>query len=119
MNQYYIINIQKINQYLSEMDKNDPERTFSWLDILSNNIQSNLSEILAGENILMIDINHTKKQVDLLGDPLPSVNWKVVFDKEKNNETIYNTFMDAIDFAKQTEGGGSLIKEVISDKKSV
>jgi hypothetical protein len=34
---------------------------------------------------------------------LPDEDWKVVFDKEKNSESIYNTFMFAIEYAVKVE----------------
>ena len=65
----------------------------------------------------MIEVDHIKKEVTLLGDELPVDNWKIIFDKEKNNQSIYNTFMDAINFSKRAKWGDNLIKEIKSSKK--
>lgn len=62
----------------------------------------------------MIEINHEKKEVTLLWDDLPDEDWKVVFDKEKNSESIYNTFMFAIEYAVKVEWWETMIKRINS-----
>lgn len=114
MTQYYLINTQNIKQHLLEMDKEDTERTLCGLDFLLNNINDNLLDVLQGASTLMIEVNHNKKEVTLLGNTLPSEHWKIIFDQERNNETIYSTFIDAINVAKQTEWWDNLIKEIKS-----
>lgn len=114
MNQYYVINTQYIKQHLSKMNKEDIERTLCSLDLLLENIENNLLDIFKDTDKFMVEIDHSKKEISLLWDPLPSHDWKVIFDKEKNNESIYNTFMDAIDFVKHTKWGDDLIKEIQS-----
>lgn len=119
MSEYLIINIQNIKQHLSELDKEDSERTLSGLDLLIDNIEYNLLNILQDDDKLMIEINHDKKEITLLWEILPSDHWKILFDKEKNNESIYNTLMDAINYINQTEWWEELIKEIQSKSDSL
>jgi hypothetical protein len=67
---------------------------------LLENIQNNIFDIIQNDKI-MIEIDHQKKEVTLLGEELPIQNWKIIFDKEKNAESIYNTFIFAIEHAVQ------------------
>ena len=113
MSQYYLINTSQIKKYLSELDKLDSERVLCWLDLLLENIQNNLMDIIQNDKI-MIEIDHQKKEVTLLGEELPIENRKIIFDTEKNSESIYNTFTFAIDYAVQEERGENMIKEIQS-----
>jgi len=112
MHQYYLINTTQIKNYLSELDKLDSERVLCWLDLLVENVQNNLFDVMHN-NTIMVEVDSDKKEVTLLGDILPTENWKIIFDKEKNNESIYNTFMFAVDYAKQVEWWDNLIKEIL------
>lgn len=113
MQQYYLINTLKIKQYLSELDELDSERMLCWLDLLIENIQKNLLNMVQN-NKLIIEINHQEKEVTLLWEKLPTENWKIIFDKEKTNESIYKTFMMVLDYVYQVEWWEELIREVKS-----
>lgn len=115
MNQYYIINTTQIKDYLSELDQLDSTRTLCGLDLLIENIQNNLLEVIQN-NKIMIELDHQKKETTLLGEKLPTENWKIVFDKEKNKESIYNTLIFAIDYANQIDWWENMIKEIKSKK---
>ncbi|MEI8092119.1 MAG: hypothetical protein WCG98_08230 [bacterium] len=104
MSQYYLINTKNIKTYLYELDQKSPERTLCGLDLLIENIEKNLLHALQNADKLMIEIDHDKKEVTLVGDPLPSASWRIIFAQEKNNESIYRTFLDAINYARQTDG---------------
>ena len=110
---YYVINVKHIEDYIAELHQLNPQRTLCGLDLLKENIENNLAYVL-DEGKFMIEIDHQKKEVTLLGDHLPIKNRKIVFDKEKTNESIYNTFMFAIDYAKRIKGGEEMIKEIKS-----
>lgn len=112
MNQYYLINTTQIKQYLSKLDQLDVERTLCWLDLLVENVQNNLFAVIQNDTI-MVEVDSDKKEVTLLGDILPTENWKIIFDKEKNNQSIYNTFMFAIDYAKQVAWWDNMIKKIL------
>lgn len=111
MNQYYLIDTKNIESYLSLLHQANPQRTLCGLDLLKENIENNLFDILH-EGKLMVEIDSNTKEVTILGDEMNVKNWKIVFDKEKNKESIYNTFMFGIDYARQIEGGENLIKEI-------
>lgn len=112
-NEYYLINTSKIKSYLSELNKLDSDRVLCWLDLLLENIQNNLFNIIQNDKI-MVEIDHQKKEVTLLWEELPIENRKIIFDTEKNSESIYNTFTFAIDYAVQEERGENMIKEIQS-----
>jgi hypothetical protein len=102
MPQYYLIDAKNIEKYLSLLHQENSQRTLCGLDLLKENIQNNLVDILH-EGKLMVEINSSTKEVTILGDEMNVKNWKIIFDKEKNKESIYNTFMFAIDYARQVE----------------
>jgi hypothetical protein len=108
---YYLINTDQIKNHLTQLNQVDPERTLCWLDLLLENTQNNLSDILRNGEY-MIEIDHENKEVTLLWDDLPDEDWKIVFDKEKNKESIYNTFMFAIDHAAQVEWWEDMIRKI-------
>lgn len=105
------MNTSQIKNYLSKLDKLDSDRVLCWLDLLIENIQNNLFDILH-EGKLMVEIDSSTKEVTILGDEMNVKNRKIVFDKEKNKESIYNTFTFAIDYARQVEWWEDLIKEI-------
>lgn len=111
MSQYYLINVANIKNYLSELDKLDAERTFCWLDLLMENIQTNLLNVIQNDKI-MIEMDHQKKEVTLLWEELPTKNRKIIFDAEKNSESIYNTFIFAIDHTIKIHWWDDMIKEI-------
>jgi len=115
MNQYYLIDTIQIKQYLSKSNKLDPERPLCWLDLLIENIQNNLLGLK--NNKLMIEIDNQKKLVTLLWEKLPTENWKIIFDKEKTNESIYNTFIFALDYVNQKKWWGNMIKKIEPKKE--
>jgi hypothetical protein len=91
MSQYYLINVANIKNYLPELDKLDAERTFCWLDLLMENVQNNLLAII--QNDKNNDWNGSSKKITMLWEELPTKNKKIIFDVEKNNESIYNTLI--------------------------
>ena len=115
MNQYYLINTTQIKYYLSELDKLDSQRVLCWLDLLIENIQNNLLDVIQDDEI-MVELDHQKKEVTLLWEKLPTENWEIIFDKEKNSESIYNTFVFAMEYVVQVEWWEDMIKEIKSEK---
>lgn len=113
MTNYYLINVKEIKEYIWKLDKLDPERVLCWLDLLNENIQKNLLQVIKHDKI-MVELDHQKKEVSLLWDTLPTSNWEIVFDKEKNSKSIYNTFMFAFDYVDQIEWWDSMIKKIKS-----
>lgn len=111
MSQYYLISPSQIQYYVSELDKLYPDRVLCWLDLLLENIQNNLLDIIQNDKI-MIEIDHQKKEVTLLWEKLPTENRKIIFDAEKNSESIYNTFTFAIDYVVQVNWWEAMIKQI-------
>lgn len=110
---YYLIKTSHIKNYLTQLDQVDPERTLCWLDLLLENTQNNLSDVLSNGEY-MIEIDDEKKEVTLLWDQLPDEDWKVIFDKEKSNQAIYNTFVFAIQYVEQVEWWEQMIKKIVN-----
>ena len=113
MNRYYLIDTQSIKSYLAKVTEQDPERTIGSLDFLIQNIDKNLLDVLTG-NKLMIEIDDTKKEVTLLGDTMPIKKRDILFDKEVNKETIYNSIVRACDITKKMEWWEEMIREIKS-----
>lgn len=111
MGKYYVIDHKNIQGHLSEKNKKEPDRTKGSLDLLLKNIDNNLLDVLTDDKI-MIEVDDEKKEINLLGDNLPSEKWKVLFDKNVNIESIYNSVVRAIDVVKKIEWWEDLIKEI-------
>lgn len=112
MSQYYLINTLQIKNHISELDKLNSGRVLCWLDLLFENIQKNLLDTIKNDRF-MVEVDHQKKEVTLLWDPLPSKHRKVIFDRDKTNESIYNTFMFAIEYSNRIEWWQEIIKEML------
>ena len=102
MNPYYLIDTKQIEKYLSLLNEENPQRTLCGLDLLKENIENNLADVL-NDGKLMVELDNQKKEVTLMGDEMRVKKWRMIFDKEKNNESIYNTFLFAVDYACQVE----------------
>ncbi len=114
MNPYYLIDTKQIGNYLSLLNQQNPQRTLCGLDLLKENIENNLADVLNDDGKLMVELNNQKKEVTIMGDEMNVKKRRIVFDKEKNNESIYNTFMFAIDYARQVEWWEGMIREINS-----
>lgn len=113
MYRYYLIDTKKIENHIAILDQENPQRTLCGLDLLKENIDNNLIDAL-NDGKMMVELDNEKKEVSLLGDEMNVQKWKIVFDKEKNNESIYNTLMFAIDYARQIDKWEEMIKEIRS-----
>lgn len=112
--QYYLIDIANLQSYLDSLDKKDPERTHSHLDLLLENIRNNLWNILAeSDNKIMVEVDHDNLKVSLLWEKLPISNRKPL--REANNdtqETIYEFFLNTQEQEIRLGKEWELIKEI-------
>lgn len=109
--QYYVIDLSIIKDTLEKEDKLDSDRMRWSLDLLVLNIEENIFSIF-NNNKLVIELDHNTKKVSLMWENFDSSKWKVIYDKEVNDETIYNSFVDAIREANQTIWWESMIREM-------
>ncbi len=109
--QYYLIDVNKIKDVLEKETQLDSNRMKWSLDLLVFNIEHNLFSILNNSKLL-IELDHDAKKASLMWEDFDSSKWKVIYDKEVNNETIYNSIVDAIRESNQTNWWDDMIKEI-------
>lgn len=96
----YTINNTALQKVIKEENNSDPERTWWDLDMLQENIANNLWEILDGRDTAIIELDHDKKEVTLLWEPLEWFYDSIWMRNEGEKERVYNHFLNAIRHAK-------------------
>lgn len=115
--QYYVIDLSLIKNTLEKETQLDPNRMRWSLDLLVLNIEDNLFSVL-NNNKLVIELDHDAKKVSLMWENFDSSKWKVIYDKEVDDETIYNSVIDAIRESNQTEWWENMIKKITSKENN-
>lgn len=100
MPQTIIINYNNLCQYIDEENKKDPGRTWSYLDLLKENIDKNSNEILNWKTAA-IDIDDNSKTISIFGEPLKEIYTTLIWDfvSMSEQEKQYTLFKEAQDAA--------------------
>lgn len=96
-----VVHYDKLIAFLNLQTKQDPERTYSHLDLLRENIQKNATEILNGD-MVVVDIDHNDKAVSVFGTPL-KWDYNILMPElvKSSEEKIYKLFYEARDVTRR------------------
>jgi hypothetical protein len=119
------IKYDEIINYLEIEQQKNPERDWSFLDLLVQNTQNALQSIVNGDDTnghsIAITLDHDKQEVTIFGEQIivsKSLDVLVFMKNKPTQQQIYLLFSEAIDYANRTWLYDSFFEE-INSKKSV
>ena len=112
------VNYPALEKTLAEQDKQDPDRTKSYLDIVKANFAKNAFDVLQWDTAIL-EVNHDNLHITKLGDELQGDYYGIPDSTlpQSQDEVFYENFVQAMEQAKEMWVYDEIFKEVVPKKE--